>query len=221
MYFLALLPKKITKFWNQIEFSTKLLMFIWKIYQSPESYTHALLVMLVGPRCRHFRPPGRLLRAPGRIFRARPGRFSGHDGADIWTQGAQYYEHIYACSRWTGGPWEATRVLLNSSKQGPSTVKQLNIKIKIKINYGGGPLILNQILKHLTQPSFWITSFAWLRCFVSKGVFYVAFPYYSNTWKALNSPSWSQQRLIGETNHQFIKCFWYFFFNNTVKYLFQ
>ena len=30
-------------------------------------------------------------------------RLSGHNVADIWTQGAKYYEHLYACCGSMGG----------------------------------------------------------------------------------------------------------------------
>ena len=65
---------------------------------------------------RLFMAPGRLLSSPGTLFRAQPGRFSGHNLAFIWTQGAQYLEHPYACSRSMAGPWEANKVLLKSSE---------------------------------------------------------------------------------------------------------
>ena len=45
--------------------------------------------------------------------------------AYIRTQGAQYYEHLFACSRSLGGPLEANKVLVNSSKGHPSTIKKI------------------------------------------------------------------------------------------------
>ena len=73
---------------------------------------------------RLLRLPGRLFRLPGRLFRARSGRFSGHKVADIWTQGAQYYEHLHAFITSMGGPYEATKVLLNLFDQGPSALRK-------------------------------------------------------------------------------------------------
>ena len=42
--------------------------------------------------------------------------------AHFWSQGAQYYEHLFGCSRPMKGLWEATKALLNSSKQGQFTI---------------------------------------------------------------------------------------------------
>ena len=63
-----------------------------------------------------FRAPSRLLRARGKHFRAILGRFPGLKMADIWTQGAQKYEHLYACSRSMGGLREVANLVLNSSE---------------------------------------------------------------------------------------------------------
>ena len=41
--------------------------------------------------------------------------------AKILDPGAQYYEHLYACSRTIGGPEEATKVSLSWTKRGQST----------------------------------------------------------------------------------------------------
>ena len=47
-----------------------------------------------------------------------PVKLSGHQLADFWTQGAQYYKHLYACSRSMEGLSEAIKVLWNLSEQG-------------------------------------------------------------------------------------------------------
>ena len=51
--------------------------------------------------------------------------FQGTSWQTFGTHGAQYYDPLYACSRAMGGYWEATKVLLNLFKRGPSTKKNV------------------------------------------------------------------------------------------------
>ena len=75
---------------------------------------------------------------------AQPDRFSRHKVADIWTQGATYYEHLYTCSRSKGGPLEATKVSLNLSKQGPSTIKRHHLIQNMHYPIGLGEKLLKK-----------------------------------------------------------------------------
>ena len=65
-----------------------------------------------------------VLRSLGGTFQVTTWQVSRSLGGRLLDPGGPNYEHFFACSRPMEGPWEATKVLLNSSKQGQFTIKK-------------------------------------------------------------------------------------------------